>query len=399
MRRIALINQRYGMEVNGGSEYYTRLIAEKLSKNFDVEVLTTTAIGYDTWENYYNEGIEEINGIKVRRFKVDRPRNVQSFNALTDKIVFNPDRTPEDEKQWIDAQGPVCDSLIDYICSHEQDYDIFVFVTYLYYLTAKGLPKIAQKSVLIPTAHDEPYIYFSVYRDIFLKPQGIIYLTDEERAFVEQQFENSHIKNIVAATGVDIPENVSEVNFRKKFRIWDKYIIYVGRIDATKGCDKLFDYFIAYKVRHPKNRMKLVLMGKKMIEVPNHPDIISLGFVSEEDKYNGISGAEALMLPSEFESLSISVLEAMSLHVPVIVNGKCEVLKGHCLKSNGGLYYEDYCEFEGILEWMISNSEVWKQMGINARAYIDKYYQWDVIIEKISALFNEIIDETGGSRK
>lgn len=104
------------MEVNGGSEYYTRLIAEKLSKNFDVEVLTTTAIGYDTWENYYNEGIEEINGIKVRRFKVDRPRNVQSFNALTDKIVFNPDRTPEDEKQWIDAQGPVCDSLIDYIC-------------------------------------------------------------------------------------------------------------------------------------------------------------------------------------------------------------------------------------------------------------------------------------------
>ena len=70
MRRIALINQRYGLEVNGGSEYYTRLIAEKLSKNFDVEVLTTTAIGYDTWENYYSEGTEKINGIKVRRFRV-----------------------------------------------------------------------------------------------------------------------------------------------------------------------------------------------------------------------------------------------------------------------------------------------------------------------------------------
>ena len=77
-------------------------------------------------------------------------------------------------------------------------------------------------------------------------------------------------------------------------------------------------------------------------------------------------------------------------------NVRC--LKGTALKATAA-YYEDYCEFEGILEWMISNSEVWKQMGINARAYIDKYYQWDVIIEKISALFNEIIDETGGSRK
>lgn len=399
MRRIALINQRYGLEVNGGSEYYTRLIAERLKGNFDVEVLTTTAIGYDTWENYYQEGTETIDGIRIRRFKVDCPRNVQEFNKLTDKIALNPERTPEEESQWIDAQGPVSSGLINYMCSHEDNYDLFVFVTYLYYLTAKGLPKVAKKAVLIPTAHDEPYIYFSVYKDIFLKPQGIIYLTDEEKELVERLFSNQHIKNIVAATGVDVPCGINEMAFRKKFRIWDKYIIYVGRIDATKGCDKLFDYFIAYKVRHEHSRLKLVLMGKKMIDIPNHPDIISLGFVSEEDKYNGISGAQALVLPSEFESLSISVLESMALSVPVVVNGKCDVLKGHCLKSNGGLYYENYCEFEGILRWMASNKELWKQMGENARSYINKYYQWDVIIEKISALFNEIIDKTGGNER
>ncbi len=399
MRKIAFINQRYGLEVNGGSEYYTRLIAEKLQGKFEVEVLTTTALGYDTWENYYPEDVETIEGITVRRFKIDRMRDVQSFNKFTTDIQESPDRTFEDEQKWIEDQGPVCRELIDFICEHKDEYDLFVFVTYLYYLTVRGLPKVAEKAVLIPTAHDEFYIYFSVYKEIFLKPQGIIYLTDEEKAFVEQLFENSHIQNIVAATGVDIPENVSDIAFRKKFRIWDEYIIYVGRIDATKGCDKLFDYFIAYKVRHPKSRLKLVLMGKKMIEVPNHPDIVSLGFVSEEDKYNGISGAKALVLPSEFESLSISVLEAMSLHVPVIVNGKCEVLKGHCLKSNGGLYYEDYCEFEGILRWMASNGELCQQMGENARAYIDKFYQWDVIVENISEFFNEIIDKTGGGKK
>ncbi|MBS5521795.1 MAG: glycosyltransferase [Clostridiales bacterium] len=399
MKRIALINQRYGLDVNGGSEYYTRLIAEKLSKNFNVEVLTTTALGYDTWENYYSEGTETIEGIVVHRFKVDNPRDVQSFNKMTDDMTLNMEHTLKQEQAWLEAQGPVCSGLLQYIKSHAEAYDLFVFVTYLYYLTVKGLPEVSNKAVLIPTAHDEPYIYFNIYKDVFLNPRGIIYLTDEEEAFVEKTFNNSHIPHIIAATGIDIPENVSELTFRKKYHIWDKYIIYVGRVDATKGCDKLFDYFIAYKVRHPRSKLKLVLMGKKMIEIPNHPDIINLGFVSDEDKYNGISGANALILPSQFESLSISVLEAMALKIPVIVNGKCEVLKGHCKKSNGGLYYTGYCELEGILRWMNSNPEIWNQMGNNARRYIDQYYQWEVIIDNITTLFHRIIEETDGENK
>ena len=158
MRKIAFINQRYGLEVNGGSEYYTRLIAEKLQGKFEVEVLTTTALGYDTWENYYPEDVETIEGITVRRFKIDRMRDVQSFNKFTTDIQESPDRTFEDEQKWIEDQGPVCRELIDFICEHKDEYDLFVFVTYLYYLTVRGLPKVAEKAVLIPTAHDEFYI-------------------------------------------------------------------------------------------------------------------------------------------------------------------------------------------------------------------------------------------------
>ena len=397
MKKIALINQRYGLEVNGGSEYYTRLLAEKLNGRFEVEVLTTTALGYDTWENYYSEGVENIEGVTVRRFRVDHPRDVESFNRLTDALSLKADRTPEEEKQWVEAQGPVCSGLLNYISGHEQEYDLFIFVTYLYYLTVRGLPKLADKAILIPTAHDEPYIYFSVYRDVFLKPRGIVYLTEEEKDFVERTFSNGHIPNIIAATGVDIPEGVSELAFRKKYRVWDKYIIYVGRIDATKGCDCLFDDFIIYKIRHPHSHLKLVLMGKKMIDIPNHPDIISLGFVSDEDKYSGIQGASALVLPSEYESLSISVLEAMALHTPVIVNGDCQVLKGHCHKSNGGLYYTNYYEFEGILNWMKDHPEAWKKIGENAREYIDKYYQWNVIVDRVYNFFSERIADIKGA--
>ena len=82
MKRIAIVNQRYGSEVNGGSEYYARLIAEHLNKYYNVEVLTTTARDYDTWDNYYDEGVEQINGVSICRFPVKHARNMRRFRVV-----------------------------------------------------------------------------------------------------------------------------------------------------------------------------------------------------------------------------------------------------------------------------------------------------------------------------
>ena len=62
MKKIAIINQRYGLEVNGGSELYSRQIAERLKAKYEVEVLTSCAVEYVKWQNYYKEGVEDING-------------------------------------------------------------------------------------------------------------------------------------------------------------------------------------------------------------------------------------------------------------------------------------------------------------------------------------------------
>ena len=71
--RIAFVVQRYGLEVNGGAELLTRLIAEHLSDVCDIEVITTCAIDYITWKDDYTQGEDNINGIKVYRFSVDTP--------------------------------------------------------------------------------------------------------------------------------------------------------------------------------------------------------------------------------------------------------------------------------------------------------------------------------------
>lgn len=392
MKKIALVNQRYGLEVNGGSEYYTRLIAERLAGDFRVDVITTKALDYTTWENYYKADEEEINGVRILRFPVEKQRaaDFNEYNGEYLSYIQSHERDISREEIWFEKQGPYCPAAIEYIRSNKDEYDVFIFVTYLYYLSVKGIPEVADKAVFIPTAHEEPFIHFKTFETLFNMPKAYVFLTDEEKELVQKLFGCGNIPCDVMGTGVDVPCKPDAAAFREKFSISGDYIVYVGRIDEGKDCPTLFRYFTEYKKRRPDSGLKLVLMGKQVCGIPRHKDIISLGFVSEEDKFGGIAGAKCLVLPSRFESLSISVLESMRLSVPVIVNGVCEVLKGHCLKSNGGLYYMNYFEFEGILDYIFSHEREYRQMSVNARRYIKENYEWDVIMRKFGEVLNSV---------
>lgn len=388
MKKIALINQRYGLEVNGGSEYYTRLIAEKLSKMYEVDVLTSKALSYKDWKNFYKEDIEKINGVTVRRFEVKYPRDIKKMNfylKLIKKLRINTLFLCE---QWVKAQGPYVPELIQYLKENRDNYDAFIFVTYLYYTTVMGLPEVRDKAVFIPTAHDEPYMDFKTHKRLFKMPKAIVYLTSEEKKLVEDLNNNNFITSIVAGVGIDIPDNVDNESFRKKYNIDTAYIVYAGRIDESKGCHEMFDMFIDYYEKH--ENIQLILMGKSMMDIPKHKAIRYIGFVSDKDKFDGLSGAKALWMPSHFESLSIAVLEAMSLSIPVLVSGRCEVLKGHCDKSEGGFYYNDTKELFDMLDVLIYDESTNARMGKNARKYVMDNYTWDKIMEELVNLIDNI---------
>lgn len=390
-KKIAFVVHRYGIEVNGGAEMYCRVMAEKLKDRYDVEVLTTCALEYTTWEDYYPQGLADINGVKVRRFKVDYARNTEEFNKINERIVTSPKRTEQLQNEWVNAQGPTSTALIDYIGQHKDTYSAFLFVTYLYYHTVRGLEEVADKAILIPTAHDEPPIYYSIYEKVFNIPKAIVYLTEEERQFVQRKFKNSHISSKVIGMGIDVPSELNPTDFKKKYGL-DKYIIYVGRIDESKGCGELFRYFIKYKDKVGGN-IKLVLMGKAAMDIPVHKDIISLGFVSEEDKFNGIKGAELLILPSHYESFSISTLEALAEAIPVVVSGKCEVLKGHVVRGINGLYYTNYDEFELTMQLLLQQDKLRTKMGKNGQEYVNKNYQWSSVLDKFYNMIDYAIEK------
>jgi glycosyltransferase involved in cell wall biosynthesis len=261
-------------------------------------------------------------------------------------------------------------------------------VTYAYYITVRAIEEVKEKAILIPTAHHEAQLYFRLYEDVFSAPRAFVFNTEDERKLVHRTFNNQDISSDIVGVGVDIPTVVNSDMFKTKYNL-GSYILYAGRIHYGKNCPELFDYFIRYKNRYP-SALKLVLMGRQDIDIPAHPDILSLGFVSEEDKINIMANAKMLVLPSVCESLSIVVLESMALGVPVVVNGHCEVLRGHCLRSNGGLFYMDHYEFGGCINHLLLNDGIYKEMSKNAGEYVEEYYRWDVVTSKLRGLIEGI---------
>lgn len=378
MKRIAFVNQRYGKEVNGGSEYYTMLMTQKLKEYYEVEVLTSKALTYDKWEDYYKEDVESIDGVTVRRFGVKRNRNRVLQRILKILIIQLGINTRKMTEIWNKVLGPYVPDLVKYIRENKEKYDAFIFVTYMYYPTLFGMPEVADKAIFVPTAHDEYCIYFNIYKKIFHLPKRIAYLTLEEKEFVQKVFHNEEIPSEVIGVGIDVPENVDANQFRSKYGITGDYLLYAGRVDVDKGCGEMFTYFQSYC--ESNQDLQLVVIGKTYMDVPEHEHIRYLGFVSEEDKYNAMKGAKLLWLPSKHESLSIAVLESMALGVPAIVNGKCEVLKGHCERSGGGESYLNYEEFISGLNRIINiKCKIYSKKSIQ---YISGCYTWNDIIKK-----------------
>ncbi len=390
-KKICLVVQRYGLEINGGAEQHCRMLAEKMLPFYDIEVLTTKAIDYMTWADEYTEDLEVINGVTVRRFSVLKTRDKETFDEVNYRFHNNMLKR-EEEQEWMDKQGPYVPNMINYIKEHKNDYYAFLFFTYLYYPTAMGVKEVSDKAIVFSLAHDEPYLQMKIFDDVFLKPRAFFFNTEEERQLVRRKYRNYAIPYMIGGVGVDMPEDIDGEAFKKKYNL-DNYIVYVGRIDEGKNCHEMFEYFEKYKKENPGD-VKLVLMGKSVIPVPKRKDIIELGFVSDEDKFNGMAGAQLLLLPSKFESLSMVVLESFGVKTPVLVNGECEVLRAHCKKSHGGYYYRGYDDFAAKLSKLLGSRQIRLKMGEYGARYLKKNYRWDLICRKLSYLIENTMQDS-----
>jgi glycosyltransferase involved in cell wall biosynthesis len=409
--RIAFVVQRYGTEILGGSEYHCRLIAERLADRHDVDVLTTCARDYITWKNEYPEGSDRIRGVTVRRFANARMRDIEAFNKYSDWIFHN-SHSRHDELEWLKQQGPWSPSLIEYIERHHQAYDILIFFTYLYAPTVLGLRVASAKSLLVPTAHDEPAIQLGIYEQVFSGAAGIVWNTEVERRFVSSKFRLRTIVEDVVGCGVDLPEGgvrIPDANetpvpasptareplaphlegpanaFRRRHRMYGQFLLYGGRIDPGKGCEELLEYFQTYM--KDGGDATLMLMGVKLMPLPDDPHVRFAGVLPDEERLHALEAATVVIVPSPYESLSLLALEAFAVGTPVLANARAEVLVDHCLQSNAGLFYADRWEFVESLRLLMRDDKLRSAMARNGKTYINRHYRWDLILAKYERMF------------
>lgn len=381
MKKVAFVVTRCGREVNGGSETLCLQVAQHMSKHWDTEILTTCALdNYMTWENQYPPGVEQVEGTRIRRFAVDRPRNVDEFNRLSDRIASRLQAADlKEQEEWMRAQGPISTALNDFVRHHKDDYDAFFFFPYLYATTYFILPLVQDKAFLVPAGHDEWPIYMSMWDAFFQKPKGFMFLTDEEKAFLQSRFPKAQLEGPVSGIGIDVPASYDAERFRKVHGIHPPFLLYMGRIDPSKGCDALFRFFEAFS-KQVESDLKLVLLGKPAMPLPEHPDIISLGYVDEQTKFDALAACDWLVNPSPYESLSIVLLEAWSMGTPVLVTEKADVLVGQCKRANGGLWYRDFSEFMEIV--LNTGEDIRRVLGRQGKRYVVENYNWDRIESK-----------------
>lgn len=385
--RIVFIVQRYGLEVNGGAEYHCRVLAEHLSERYDVDVYTSCARDYMPWDNYYSVGLFLLNGVTVYRFHVEKTKDEAHVRELSARVNRG-DQAAETE--WIEEVGPYCPQLITALKDNAYLYKTVIFFGYNFYPTVVGLQLGLEHTILIPTAHDESNIYKDICRRTFFAAKAFLYNSVEERQFLIDKFGTGDRPGRLTCVGIDLP-NICYEGMPKGYEQYHDYVIYVGRVARGKNFRQLNRYFIQYKREH-NTELKLLVLGRVDNEekLAYHDDIIYLGYVSEEDKMVFMKNAQLLIMPSMYESLSLVILESMALGRPVLVNEDCEVLKGQCLRSNAGLYYSNYAEFEKALDYMLTDTDAYSQMAENGLEFVRNNYDWQCVVENVSSLIEEI---------
>ncbi len=409
--KIAFVVVRYGKDINGGAEYHCRMLAERLVDDYDVEVLTTGVKDYIKGGNDIADGIEVINRVLVRRFKVEpisdrsewellkKAKPVRRLRMFLYRIkllrlfsYFVPVWNWQSNRELEAMKRSVFYSpqLHQFIEKHKEDYKAFIpitvdFVPFYYTAVLTG-----EKSIAIPTMHYAKVSFKASLTKAFSKFAYVGFNTEAEQKLGERIFGRALGKHGIISVGIESVNPADWELTREKYSLPDKYLLYVGRIDKGKVND-IVTYFSKYKRKYKDSTLKLVMVGGIFDEITNASDVLYTGFVSDEEKVSIIQHADLVVNPSRYESLSLILLEALSLGKPMLVNGRCAVLKEHCKLSHGAVdYYMNEKQFVSKLYKIETSLGLKEQMADLGRKYVEANYNWSLIMSRLKTVIESI---------
>lgn len=419
--KFAFVTARYGADVTSGPDHACRLLAEQISARHDVEVLTTCARDARTWRNDYSEGVDRVRGALVHRFAVSPAADSQSLAQFTERLRAMP-AVRNEELEWVRRAGPWSPALIDHIKRTYKSFDAIVFFSLLSPLTVHGLQTAAERSILVPYLQPGPTLRFGLSSDVLTGARALALMSSAERQLLRHYMRISPAHEEIVGVGIDPPPEQSYprhqqdpadvvvdedavghdgdaveeesylagrgIPFRRRHRLYGRFALYGGRVEPDNGCEEMLEYFDAFA--RDDGDTALVLMGVKMMRVPEDPWVRLAGVLPDRERLIAFEAADVTIAPAADDLLAQPVLESLAVGTPVLASARNASAVEHCRAANGGLYYANRDEFVAALKLLATNKRLREQLGENGRAYIRQNYRWDAVLGRFDRLVAKV---------
>jgi glycosyltransferase involved in cell wall biosynthesis len=415
--KFAFITPRYGADVPTGAEHVCRLLAEQVSERHDVDVLTTCARDPRTWKNEYSEGMDRVRGALVRRFSVSQPRDAEGFAQFGERIAASP-HARADELEWVRRAGPWSPGLVDYIKRQHRSYDALVFFSLCNPITVHGAQIAPDRSIVFPHLQLQPALRFALFAEVLSSVRGVGFLSSAERRLARAYLRAAPQHDEIVGIGIDAsqeqtyprhqqdpadtvveedavagetegPEDAGYlagrgIPFRRRHRLYGSFAIYAGRVEPDNGCEEMLEYFDTFA--ETDTDTALVLMGVKMMKVPDERYVRMPGVLPERERMIAYEAAAVTIAPASDDLVAQPLLESLAVGTPVLASARNEAAVEHCRRANAGLYYANRDEFVEALRLITTNDRLRERLGESGRNYVRQHFRWDAVLGRFDRL-------------
>jgi len=381
-KKIGIITPWFG-RFAGGAELLARGMARELNKRGVHTLVFTTCSQspYDSWwQDHYEPGVYEVEGIQTRRFATGKVR--EPYDSVINKLTRGKNLSTQQQEDFF-VYGINSNDLVQALGEYINDEYELIALPYFHGLTHSVVNQYPKEISLIPCFHDEPQFYWSATERLLTNSKHIFFNSPEEKQLTITQYGRPVgrrvVESVVTGVGVELPSSNGH-NAEKAAPLPDSYFVYAGRKERGKNVHLLSEWFLEYAKKQGGNTKLVFIGGGDESLVPASDCCVDLGFVSEQRKLEIIKNSKSIVNLSENESFSIVIMEGWLCGVPSVVSANCAVTRNHVSRCDGGLFVSDANEFCEALQYLENNEAARQRMGANGRRYLAREFSFDAVL-------------------
>lgn len=386
--KVLIVNALFHPYAGGVEKHAVALAAELARQGVDVHVLTGRIAG--------TKAEEEYRGISIHRI------------ACTELRVPGYYPPPLIVAPKFNAELAALDKRFKFDAIHLQDRWFPDFNSAVLYAQQAGKPAIVTLHNARPVGIAPHYtviggLYDALVGKRVLQKADRIISVSRWSAVDIQEYGIPAGKIAVIHNGIDTKEFRPRKGrtFRNSHGIRGPMLLFVGRVIRQKGLDFMLSAMPAVLKRHPGTKLVVIGRGNRLAHIKRMTALMGLknqvvfpGFVGEGELKSALAECDVFVLPSLWEVLPVSILEAMACGRPVVctdAGGNSELVETN---YNGIVVPKRRpAALASAINHLLDNPKMAGAMGASGRHKAIAEFSWKTIAAKTIELYKQEIKE------